>query len=256
MSITKLYKKYNMNLKKILKKMQFDFLIVGSAKCGTTGIHRCLRSHPDIYMPSLESGINGETGFFLSDLKDTVKGLTSQKISTNIGKITKNYNGEKIIGERSTDYTKKPYRSVEIEKIKEETKIIFSYRNPIERIRKMYNHHLKNEPRYTKDNFEKENTEYYIKTSMLYYQMKPYFEKFDEICVVNIESENERISKGNAKFIGVEPEKISLSYENVNKSFNSDIKIPDSKKKALLEDFKKFKNYIERSRVTHVSKQK
>ena len=56
-------------------------VIIGSAKCGTTSLHKYLNFHPDIYMPS-GVGINDETGLFLVNKDQKIKSLGNRKFGT------------------------------------------------------------------------------------------------------------------------------------------------------------------------------
>jgi hypothetical protein len=232
---------------------QFDFLIIGSAKCGTTSLHSSLRSHPDIYLPSLSTSIGGETGFFLADEAESVKGLSNEAIATNTSDILTAYDGEQLIGERSTDYTKRPYRSVNIGSIDKDTAILFLYRDPVERIRKMYNHHLTNRPSETSQCFRDEDVEYYITTSMYYYQIRPWVDRFDYFCAIDVDSNNEFILRSVTDFLMVTPAEVSFDRKNINRSKKVEIDLTDDERGRLYRDFDRFLNFLESTNAVHIS---
>nr|WP_259058921.1 sulfotransferase domain-containing protein [Salinibacter ruber] len=232
---------------------RFHFLIIGSAKCGTTSLHSYLRSHPDVYMPSLDTGVNGETGNFLEHSTESIKGLSNIDIKASAADILATYDGEVLIGERSTDYTKRPYRSVRIEDIHPGTKIIFLYRNPIERIRKMYNHHLKHRPEKTSQYFRDEDVGYYVRTSMYWYQTKPWVNVFDSFCAANIHVDDSHLFSEITDFLEIPTLGNTLSERrNVNRSKKLDIELTGDERERLRRDFRQFQDLLESSEATHI----
>ena len=167
---------------------RFDFIVIGSAKCGTTSLHRYLGMHPDIYMPE-GVGINNETGYFLNDSEQKIKSLSNRKIRQFMDddllyeRIVEKYAGQLLIGEETTDYTKFPYREVRIEhmaRLNERMKFVFIIRDPIDKISSQYRHFLRNQKQYTNEVFREEigGFDYYKFSCMYFYQLQPYISRF------------------------------------------------------------------------------
>ncbi len=235
---------------------RFHFLIIGSAKCGTTSLHNYLRAHPEIYMPSLSTGVGGETGFFLNASDEAIKELSNVDIRTDPNDILSTYNGESLIGERSTDYTKRPYRSVRMDEIPPDTKIIFLYRDPIERIQKMYNHHLKHRPEKTSQHFRDEDVEYYVRTSMYDYQIRPWLEACESFFAANIRVDDRRLFPAVTDFLGLSSARETPpERKNVNRSEKIEVDLTNNEKSRLNKDYDRFRKRMESKRVVHITKQ-
>jgi len=223
------------------KRNKFDFVIVGSAKCGTTSLHKYLNKHPDIFLPE-NVGINDETGFFLSDTDQKIKSTSNQKIRQYLSDfplyslITRRYKGEKLLGEETTDYTKFPYRDVNIEKMRNinpSMKIIFIIRDPIEKIESQYRHFLRHQKQLTDISFlkELENNDYYELSCKYYMQISAYIEAFgrknvhvllfEDLVASSKDSINNIFS-----FLGINTLKLDESYF-VKHNYNSEVKSED-----------------------------
>ncbi|MGH6870088.1 MAG: sulfotransferase domain-containing protein [Rhizomicrobium sp.] len=106
-----------------------DFIVAGVRKCGTTWLDRCLREHPEIFMPSATK----ELFFFdryWSRGKDWYAG----------------YFGEcrayQICGEVSPSYFASAEAPERIRSVVPKAKLIFVFRDPVERVVSLY-HHLR-----------------------------------------------------------------------------------------------------------------
>ncbi|OMP31786.1 sulfotransferase [Mangrovimonas sp. DI 80] len=107
-----------------------NFLIVGSAKCGTTTLASILDLHPDCCMSSPK-----EVSFF----QDTINHKKNDNY--NLGwswyqKAFTHYNDEKVIGEATPSYSDRRYSPNTAKRIFEfngAIKIIYMVRNPLER---------------------------------------------------------------------------------------------------------------------------
>jgi hypothetical protein len=109
-----------------------NFLIVGAMKGGTTSLYHYLRSHPQIFMPTVK-----ELDFFVKELnwsrglswyRRHFQGLDSSVVAA---------------GEASTNYTKYPrYQGVpaRIASTFPTARLIYVIRHPIERMRSHYQH--------------------------------------------------------------------------------------------------------------------
>jgi hypothetical protein len=109
-----------------------DFIVIGSAKAGTTTLHTLLRRHPDIFMPE-------EKDFKFFDQKDNFeKGLTWYS------NFFRNYGGQKIVGEANSEYMFSPAAAARINTILgSKTKLIAIVRNPADRSYSEYLHQVR-----------------------------------------------------------------------------------------------------------------
>ena len=242
-----------------------NFVVIGSAKCGTTSLHKYLNYHPDIYLPT-GVGINDETGLFLSHKDEKIKSLGNRKIRQNLSdemlyeKILGKYRGESLIGEETTDYTKKPYRTVRFDYIKDHNpgmKFIYIIRDPVEKIFSQYRHFLRYQKKSTKINLQEEllNFDYYQYASAYYYQLEPYISQFgkDSIHVVLLEDLSIDANKELNKifsFLNAKPfemKQADLPKYKVNTKIAKDIdvnEIPLSVRDYIVKDVKKFQEFL------------
>jgi hypothetical protein len=101
-----------------------NLFVVGSMKCGTTSLHNMLAGHPAIFMSN--------------DPKEPMwfGGANSGKpLAWYLGRFAE-AQGERYVGESSTDYTKSPRLGGVAAKIKEfapDARILYIMRDPIER---------------------------------------------------------------------------------------------------------------------------
>ena len=195
---------------------KIDFLIIGAMKCATTSLHACLGSHPDIYMVD-----TAETGYFLEPNNDrSIKGLTNNEIrkymdnESLIRQMASGYTGQLVFGERSTDYSKFPYRKVSIGRMTEMNpgmRFIYIVRNPLDRIVSNYFHFLRHRPAETNPDFNRELQAHglYVKLSCYFYQLGHYLKKFpkENFRVILFEDfmvNRSEVLRGVYEFLGVE----------------------------------------------------
>lgn len=108
-----------------------NFLLIGSAKSGTTSLHQYLMRHPQVYMSHIK-----EPQFFAVD-EIYAKGLDWYSSLFSEAKP------DQICGESSTDYTKFPEHpepATRIAQILPEVKMIYIMRHPIDRAYAHYMH--------------------------------------------------------------------------------------------------------------------
>lgn len=234
---------------------KIDFLIIGSAKCATTSFHHYLNQHPDIYLP-VDCGVNHETGYFLKPGDQCIKGLTNEMIRKDVGRMFENYNQEKIVGERSTDYSKFPFRTVDFARIKAHNpsmKFLYFVADPIKCLKKIYRHNLRHHPEATEADFEREldkNGRYYEKVCSYYFQLKPYLAYFGpgNLRVIDIDQLDGRIDDVLSHifhFLGVR----LLTVKNTNLRYNvnevqrseGELRIPSSMRSRVEADFKRLR---------------
>ena len=108
--------------------MKPNFLVVGAQKAGTTSLHNYLYDHPDIYLPSQK-----ETKFFVRNK------LYNRGMSFYQREFFSTWCGQHAIGEVDPDYM---YIQIALDRIVKQikkTKLIFIFRNPVERA---FSHYL------------------------------------------------------------------------------------------------------------------
>ncbi|GEM_PF-5049276 len=173
---------------------RIDFLIIGAAKCASTSFHHYLNSHPDIFLPK-NCGINQETGYFLKPGKESIKGVSNDMIRKDAERIFDEYRGERVVGERSTDYSKYPFRTVDFDGIRShnpEMKFLYLVGDPSEKLKKLYCHHRLRNPLNTDPDFQAEmagQASYYEQVFSYHMQVKRYGDIFgwENIRIVNID---------------------------------------------------------------------
>lgn len=238
---------------------QIDFLIIGAAKCATTSFHHYLSAHPDIFLP-MRHGINQETGFFLAAGEESIKGVTNDMIRKDVQRIFDDYREESTVGERATDYSKFPLRTVDFAKIKTHNprmKFLYFVAEPVERVKKLYRHHLRRNPANTDPDFrlEMEKSGLYYECVCSYFaQAKRYVDFFGEesiriIDVNRLEDNLSRILPDIFRFLDVReyPVKILGKKFNVNacEASLADCRLPRPMEERLRQDYSLL---LERSR--------
>lgn len=233
-----------------------DFLIIGSAKCGTTSLHNYLNQHPDIYLAS-GVGVNSESSLFLEDSDQSVKGFSNKDIRKNLNnqqlleEIFNNYSGQKLVGEESTDYSKRPYRTVEFERIIKRSpgaKIVMIIRHPVKRIVSHFLHYKSRRPESVANSIKKEleQDSLLLDISRYHYQLKPYIENFgvENIKILKLEDLVANPKKTLSKlfvFLGVNPQ-ISIDTDvvfNKGQSNSSSVSLPKAQLDLLRDDQQK-----------------
>lgn len=102
-----------------------NFIIIGSAKCGTTTLADVLRSHPDCCFSNPK-----EVAFFSHDENYSQGWKWYQQAFSH-------YQGEKLIGEATPNYTHMPSHpncAARIKKFNPESKIIYITRHPYQKL--------------------------------------------------------------------------------------------------------------------------
>lgn len=106
------------------------FLIIGSAKCGTTALASILGSHPDCCMSDPK-----EVNFFQDNI-DYQTNPNYEKGWEWYHRAFSHYNGESVVGEATPSYSdrsRSPNTAKRIYEFNSEMKIIYLVRNPLER---------------------------------------------------------------------------------------------------------------------------
>jgi hypothetical protein len=108
-----------------------EFIVVGSAKSGTTSVYNYLKQHPDIFMPDFK-----EPHYFVSDQPLNFETITD---SESYFKLFEDA-GDRICGEASTGYLYFPEAAERIKHSLPDTKIVALVRDPVERAFSMWGH--------------------------------------------------------------------------------------------------------------------
>ena len=142
-----------------------DLVVVGAMKAGTTALHDQLAQHPDVFMSEVK-----ETDHFLrpdalARMEDYARHFEGAE-------------GHAVVGESSPNYTKReafpgvPERMVEALGA---VRVIYLVRDPIERIRSHYQHHLATRGRWM--TFDEAATyEGFVAPTRYASQIRPYLE--------------------------------------------------------------------------------
>lgn len=118
-----------------------DFLVIGAARAGTTALHRFLRQHPDVYMPSVK-----EPNFFAYEGKSLAcKGPGADYINNSITEL-ESYRAlfsharpGALKGEASPLYLFEPDAPANIARHIPKAKLVVVLRNPVEQA---FSHYL------------------------------------------------------------------------------------------------------------------
>jgi hypothetical protein len=203
-----------------LRSPRIGFVVIGAAKCGTTSLHHYLSQHPGLYLPD-DIGVNSETGYFLEHSDQDIKGLTNRRIRMDLGDrelfetIYAGHDGSALLGEESTDYTKRPYRTVEIDRMRRHNrrmKLIMMIRDPYDRVVSHYQHYLRRRPETMLPSFAEEirANPMYGDISRYHFQLEPYLDRFGarRILLVRLEdlaSDHAGTMSRIFGFLGVDP---------------------------------------------------
>jgi hypothetical protein len=109
---------------------KFDFVFIGSPKCGSTYIYQLLKEHPEVGISSSKDGLRG--GYF----KDT----STEEQRDQILYFSRKNKQARVFGEFREGYIKSSGIEKNILKDNPEMKILFAVRNPYERAFSNYRH--------------------------------------------------------------------------------------------------------------------
>jgi len=173
-----------------------NFVIIGAMKCGTTSLYHYLKEHPDIYLPEQK-----EHGIYLDReaLIAKIEGQFDTRVRSRrewADILVSRYDGEKMIGDASTYYTKFPFQGQGVPEIihilKPEARIIYLLRNPVERIVSHYLHLLDDigpGKAFSFDSFLSQDLSLPLNTSLYGYQLQRFLTLFglEQVKVVTLE---------------------------------------------------------------------
>ncbi|MBZ8182773.1 sulfotransferase [Oscillatoria salina] len=117
-----------------------NFLIIGSAKAGTTSLYYYLNQHPEIYMSPVK-----EPGFFALEGQPSTAKTRSYQIA-NLVEYQGLFRGvkeEKAIGEASVKYLFDPHAPHRIKHYIPQAKLIAVLRHPVDKIYSKFLHNIR-----------------------------------------------------------------------------------------------------------------
>lgn len=189
-------------------KLLPTFVIIGAQKAATTSLHFYLNQHPEIFMGSFKEpnlflpdsdkkvpNYEFDPFFYGSSSRQKRRGLTDDEI---LRLMFRGYSGERVIGDVSTYYTCDHSTKVEtaarMYQLRPEMRIVYSLRNPLERIVSNYVHDVglyENIGQQISGDFNTwiRTRSHYLETSLYFNQLKLYLTYFpvDQIYVVLFE---------------------------------------------------------------------
>ena len=104
-----------------------DFIIAGVRKCGTSSVHQWLGEHPQIFVPPMTKEL-----FFFDRLWDRGPEWYMRHF--------RNAPPQSICGEATPTYFSHPEAAQRIKQTVPDVKLVFVFRNPVERAISMYHH--------------------------------------------------------------------------------------------------------------------
>jgi hypothetical protein len=113
-----------------------DFFIVGHHKCGTTALYETLRSHPQIYMPSLK-----EPRYFASDLRAQFEPVRTGRLPETLEQYLALFDEasvDQLKGEASPSYLRSRTAAGAIAEIQPQARIIAILREPVSFLRSLH----------------------------------------------------------------------------------------------------------------------
>jgi hypothetical protein len=164
-----------------------NLFVIGAAKSGTSSLHEYLKDHPDIFMSDEK-----EPNFFVDEENffDNSDAITDKEES--YLNLFKSATGVSIIGESSTNYTRRPRYHCHMEMIFRYTsdpRFIYIMRDPIERTISHYWFmvHRGWEVRSIHDALREDT--YYLEVSNYAMQLEPYFKTFGPERILTVTTE-------------------------------------------------------------------
>ncbi len=215
---------------------RLDFVVIGAQKSGTTSLHQYLDQHPDIFM----SKPMKEPRYFLPFdetqryyLEATQLRLTSKE-ELYREHMLRNYRGERLFGESSTDYTffdrARQYRIPEvIHEYNPRMKLVYILRNPLARLRSNYLHDSREgrEHGITFSDYLLKGGRQHVLTSLYGYQRAAYTplfpaKRFKLLIFEDLVRDPNAVVQEVFEFLGVEPLRRADFRRAYNVSTNRD----------------------------------
>lgn len=192
-----------------------NFIIIGSAKCGTTTLAKILDDHPECCFSRPK-----EVCFFCSD-EITARGWSWYK------KHFSHYSGEKVIGEATPAYTDAilhPNTAKRIFEFNPDVKLIYIVRNPYERFVSAWRMFYRAKKLNARDGInayfqESPRREADVKACCYDFQLSQYLEYFpkEQVHVLFLEDlakDAYREMSNICIFLGIDPKKINIQNKS------------------------------------------
>lgn len=216
-----------------------NFLIIGSAKAGTTSLYYYLKQHPDVYMSSVK-----EPRFFALEnealtFQNPDRGINETSVTTLdvYTKLFGDVDHEKAIGEASPLYLYSPKAVERVRHYIPDAKLIAILRNPVDRAYSCYTHLIREgfETLSFRDALKEEEKRiqqnwahlWHYQTAGYYYeQLKRYFDAFDRNQIKvhlyeDFNSDSVSIVQDTCRFLGIDdtfvPELTRMNVSGVPK---------------------------------------
>ena len=213
-----------------------QFIVVGTARAGTTSLNSYLIQHPEIFLPIVK-----EPCFFTfaGEKIDYKKGKFAFAITSidDYSKLYKNALQSQITGDISTPYLYKFEKSIRNIKIlhnnPDSIKIIIVLRNPVDRAYSQYLWRVRDgretlsfeeaiaaEQERMKENYSFDY--FYVDRGMYYQQVKAYIENFKFVKIILLDDLKRNANKTLAElceFLGVDREFVFVRRMEQNSSF-------------------------------------
>ncbi|WP_234571626.1 sulfotransferase domain-containing protein [Rhodohalobacter sp. 614A] len=125
------------------KKLKPNLFIVGQPKSGTTAFYEFLKSHPDIYLPPQK-----EIHYFCKDFHKENERYHGEclhftyRTEPEFLSLFVDQNGEKVIGEASVNYFYSEVAAQNIHNFNSDSKILIFLRNPVDFLKSWHAHSL------------------------------------------------------------------------------------------------------------------
>lgn len=107
-----------------------NFFIVGAPKCATTSLHRYLKTHPNVFLPTLK-----EPCFFCTDFPNEV---AVDSMDEYLELFTEASDTDSAIGESSVWYLYSEAAGKKLYEFNPDSKLIIMLRNPVEQVQSMH----------------------------------------------------------------------------------------------------------------------
>lgn len=219
-----------------------DFLVVGTARAGTTALHSYLRQHPEIFLPKLKEPcffvfegegnkfIKGKFAFAIRDINDYRQLFSRAEPSQKIGEMSTPY---LYLFEKSISTIKKYFTDYA------GIKIIILLRNPVDRAYSQYKWRVRDgrEPLHFDEAIMQEKNRmkanysfdyFYVDRGFYYNQVKAYLDNFKNVHFVFFDDFNTEpipVLKDICRFLGVNE---NWNFRNIKRQNESSAPISKS----------------------------
>lgn len=190
-----------------------DFVILGPQKCATTWMYRCLREHPEVYLPDTDAVHYFEMNY--------------HRGGDWYGEFFADRDGEPIVGEETASYVRDDAAAARLAEDVPDARLLISVRNPVDRA---FSHYWHEKSKGTIDFEFAEVLENYdlfenwVAPGFYHRNLERYLEHFppEQVKLVYFEdlrADDEAFIRDVFEFVGADPDFTpSLVGERVNES--------------------------------------